>query len=113
MREKKRHKAELAERDKRIAELEAKVNKWAVLEQGDFDPNDVKHNRTRTRVHRRIRRADSKRIQVNARRDGSTAQVHQDSVSKIADRISGCIGHIAVGINLNPKTCCKKNCQTC
>jgi hypothetical protein len=42
MREKKRHKAELAERDKRIAELEAKVNKWAVLEQGDFDPNDVK-----------------------------------------------------------------------
>lgn len=42
MREKKRHKAELAERDKRIADLEAKVNKWAVLEQGDFDPNDVK-----------------------------------------------------------------------
>lgn len=42
MREKKRHKAELAERDKRIAELEAKVNKWSVLEQGDFDPNDVK-----------------------------------------------------------------------
>ena len=42
MREKKRHKAELAERDKKIAELEARVNKWSILEQGDFDPNDIK-----------------------------------------------------------------------
>lgn len=41
-REKQRHKAEIAERDKRIAELEEKVKKYSVLEQGDFDPNDVK-----------------------------------------------------------------------
>lgn len=41
-RQNKRHKAEIAERDKRIAELEEKVKKYSVLEQGDFDPNDVK-----------------------------------------------------------------------
>lgn len=38
----KRHKAEIEAKDKRIAELEEKVKKYSVLEQGDFDPNDVK-----------------------------------------------------------------------
>ena len=41
-RTKQRHKAEIEARDKRIAELEEKVKKYSVLEQGDFDPNDVK-----------------------------------------------------------------------
>lgn len=41
-REKKRHKAEIEAKDKRIAELEEKIKKYSVLEQGDFDPNDVK-----------------------------------------------------------------------
>lgn len=41
-REKQRHKAEMAEKDKRIAELEEKIKKYSVLEQGDFDPADVK-----------------------------------------------------------------------
>ena len=39
---KKRHSAEIAEKDARIKELEAKVSKYAPLEQFDFDPNDVK-----------------------------------------------------------------------
>lgn len=41
-REKKRYKAELEAKDKRIAELEEKIKKFSVLEQGDFDPNDMK-----------------------------------------------------------------------
>lgn len=41
-REKQRHKAELEAKDKRIAELEEKIKKYSVLEQGDFDPNDMK-----------------------------------------------------------------------
>lgn len=41
-REKQRHRQELDEKNKRIAELEEKVKKYSVLEQGDFDPNDVK-----------------------------------------------------------------------
>jgi hypothetical protein len=41
-RQNKRHKAEIEARDKRIAELEEKVKKYSVLEQGDFDPNDVR-----------------------------------------------------------------------
>lgn len=41
-REKSRHKAEIEAKDKRIQELEEKVKKYSVLEQGDFDPNDVK-----------------------------------------------------------------------
>lgn len=41
-REKKRHKAEIEAKDKRIAELEEKLKKYGPLEQGDFDPNDVK-----------------------------------------------------------------------
>lgn len=41
-REKSRHKAEIEAKDKRIAELEERVKKYSVLEQGDFDPNDVK-----------------------------------------------------------------------
>lgn len=41
-REKARHKEQLAERDKRIAELEERIKKYSVLEQGDFNPNDVK-----------------------------------------------------------------------
>lgn len=41
-RQNKRHKAEIEAKDKRIAELEEKVKKYSVLEQGDFDPNDVK-----------------------------------------------------------------------
>jgi hypothetical protein len=41
-REKQRHKAEIEVRDKRIAELEANLKKYAALEQRDFDPNDVK-----------------------------------------------------------------------
>ena len=42
MREKKRHRAEIEAKDKRIAELEEKVKKYGALEQGDFDPNDVR-----------------------------------------------------------------------
>lgn len=38
----KRHKAEIEARDKRIAELEEKVKKYSVLEQGDFKPDDLK-----------------------------------------------------------------------
>ena len=41
-RNKQKFKAEIEARDKRIAELEEKVKKYSVLEQGDFDPNDVK-----------------------------------------------------------------------
>lgn len=41
-REKAKHKEQLAEKDKRIAELEEKIKKYSVLEQGDFSPNDVK-----------------------------------------------------------------------
>lgn len=41
-RNKQKFKAELEAKDKRIAELEEKVKKYSVLEQGDFDPNDVK-----------------------------------------------------------------------
>ena len=41
-REKARHKEQLDAANKRIAELEEKVKKYSVLEQGDFDPNDVK-----------------------------------------------------------------------
>lgn len=41
-RNKQKFKAELDAKDKRIAELEEKVKKYSVLEQGDFDPNDVK-----------------------------------------------------------------------
>lgn len=41
-REKKRFKAELEAKDKHIAELEEKIKKYSVLEQGDFDPNDMK-----------------------------------------------------------------------
>jgi hypothetical protein len=41
-RQNRRHKAEIEAKDKRIAELEEKVKKYSVLEQGDFDPNDVK-----------------------------------------------------------------------
>ena len=41
-RQNKRHKAEIEAKDRRIAELEEKVKKYSVLEQGDFDPNDVK-----------------------------------------------------------------------
>lgn len=41
-REKKRHKAEIEAKDKRIAELEERIKKYSVLEQQDFDPNDVK-----------------------------------------------------------------------
>lgn len=39
---KKRNDAIVAEKDARIKELEEKVKKYSVLEQGDFDPNDVK-----------------------------------------------------------------------
>lgn len=41
-REKKRHRAEIEAKDRRIAELEEKLKKYGPLEQGDFDPNDVK-----------------------------------------------------------------------
>ena len=41
-REKAKHKEQLAEKDKRIAELEEKIKKYSVLEQSDFDPNDVR-----------------------------------------------------------------------
>lgn len=41
-REKARHREQLDAANKRIAELEEKVKKYSVLEQGDFDPNDVK-----------------------------------------------------------------------
>jgi len=41
-RNKQKFKAELEAKDRRIAELEEKVKKYSVLEQGDFDPNDVK-----------------------------------------------------------------------
>ena len=41
-RNKQKFKAELEAKDKRIAELEEKVKKYSVLEQGDFDPADVK-----------------------------------------------------------------------
>lgn len=41
-RSKQKFKAELEAKDKRIAELEDKVKKYSVLEQSDFDPNDVK-----------------------------------------------------------------------
>lgn len=41
-REKARHKEQLEAANKRIAELEEKVKKYSVLEQGDFDPNDMK-----------------------------------------------------------------------
>lgn len=41
-REKQRHRAELEAKDKRIAELEEKIKKYSVLEQGDFNPDDVK-----------------------------------------------------------------------
>lgn len=42
VREKRRHKAEMEAKDKRIAELEETIKKYSVLEQTDFDPNDVK-----------------------------------------------------------------------
>ena len=41
-REKSRHKAELEARDKRIAELVERIKKFEPLEQGDFDPNNLK-----------------------------------------------------------------------
>lgn len=41
-REKARHREQLDAANKRIAELEEKMKKYSVLEQGDFDPNDVK-----------------------------------------------------------------------
>lgn len=41
-RERQRHKAEMAEKDKRIKELEEKISKYSQLEQGDFDPNDIR-----------------------------------------------------------------------
>lgn len=41
-REKARHREQLDAANKRIAELEEKVKKYSVLEQGDFDPNDMK-----------------------------------------------------------------------
>lgn len=41
-RQNKRHKAEIEARDKHISELEDKLKKYSALEQGDFDPNDVK-----------------------------------------------------------------------
>ena len=41
-REKARHREQLEAANKRIAELEEKVKKYSVLEQSDFDPNDMK-----------------------------------------------------------------------
>lgn len=41
-REKARHREQLDAANKRIAELEERLNKYSQLEQGDFDPNDVK-----------------------------------------------------------------------
>ena len=41
-REKARHREQLEAANKRIAELEEKMKKYSVLEQGDFNPNDLK-----------------------------------------------------------------------
>lgn len=75
----------IAEKDKRIAELEEKVKKYSVLEQGDFDASDVKsyidHLRQLDKEQGELDRLKSERAQIaneTAQREANerhTAQV--------------------------------------
>lgn len=81
---KKRHNAAIAEKDARIKELEAKVSKYAPLEQFDFDPNDVKsyidHCRQLDKEQGELERLKSERDQLvseQQKRDASERHLSQ------------------------------------
>lgn len=65
---KRRNDAIVAEKDKRIKELEEKVSKYSVLEQGDFDPADVKtyidHMRQLDKEQSELERLKNERAQI-------------------------------------------------
>lgn len=86
-RQNKRHKAEIEARDKRIAELEEKVKKYSVLEQGDFDPNDVKsyidHKLQLNKEESELERLKSEREQlVNEESQAESAERHSRQVEE-------------------------------
>lgn len=86
-REKKRHKAEIEAKDKEIAELKAKIQKYAPLEQGDFDPNDVKsyidHKFALQNEQSQLERLTAERDRmVNEDRDREAGERHERQVQE-------------------------------
>lgn len=80
----------IAEKDKRIAELEEKVKKYSVLEQGDFDPNDVKsyidHLRQLDKEQGELDRLKSERAQLA----NETAQ--REANERHSAQVESCFG---------------------
>ncbi len=79
-RQNKRHKAEIEARDKRIAELEEKVKKYSVLEQGDFDPNDVKS------YIDHLHQLDKEQAELDTLKAERTKMVNDDAMSEATER---------------------------
>lgn len=79
-RNKQKFKAELEAKDKRIAELEEKVKKYSVLEQGDFDPNDVKS------YIDHLRQLDKEQAELDTLKAERTRMVNDDAMSEATER---------------------------
>jgi hypothetical protein len=79
-RNKQKFKAELEAKDKRIAELEEKVKKYSVLEQGDFDPNDVKS------YIDHLRQLDKEQAELDTLKAERTKMVNEDRMNEATER---------------------------
>ena len=79
-RNKQKFKAELEAKDKRIAELEEKVKKYSVLEQGDFDPNDVKS------YIDHLRQLDKEQAELDTLKAERTKMVNDNAMSEATER---------------------------
>lgn len=79
-RTKHKFKAELEAKDKRIAELEEKVKKYSVLEQGDFDPNDVKS------YIDHLRQLDKEQAELDTLKAERTKMVNDNAMSEATER---------------------------
>ena len=79
-RNKQKFKAALDAKDKRIAELEEKVKKYSVLEQGDFDPNDVK-----SYIDHKLK-LDKEQAELESLKAERTRMVDEDRMSEATER---------------------------
>lgn len=79
-RNKQKFKAELEAKDKRIAELEEKVKKYSVLEQADFDPNDVKS------YIDHMRQLDKEQAELDSLKAERTRMVNEDRMNDATER---------------------------
>ena len=80
----------IAEKDKRIAELEEKVKKYSVLEQGDFDPNDVKsyidHKIALNNEQSELERLKNEREQI------ANESAQHEATERHASQVESCFG---------------------